>query len=46
VIVLDRPDPDEAWTTAREFADGDGVIVVTGSFAIVAGIRGMLLNRE
>jgi len=46
VIVLDRPDPDEAWTTAREFADGDGVIVVTGSFTIVAGIRGMLLNRE
>lgn len=46
VESLDHPSPDDAWTTAQALAGLHGIVVVTGSFALVAHVRGILLARE
>lgn len=37
---------DDAWSVARDVAGDDGVVVVTGSFALVAHVRRILLGPE
>ena len=44
--VHDVADPVAAWSVARDLAGDSGVVVVTGSFAIVGHIRRNVLDRE
>ena len=46
VAVHDVADPVDAWSIARTLAGDSGVVVVTGSFAIVGHVRRIMLERE
>ena len=43
--TIDRPSPSEAWTTAIQLAGDEGVVVGSGSFALVAHVRRIMFNR-